>query len=38
MNHGLFCGLLEKIYGKRANLEILHAGESASSKVLTVEP
>lgn len=38
MNHGLFCGLLEKIYGKRANLEIIHAGENACLKVLTVEP
>jgi predicted hydrocarbon binding protein len=38
MNHGLFCGLLEKIYGKRANLDIVHAGENACLKVLTVEP
>ena len=38
MNHGLFCGLLEKIHGKRANLEIIHAGENACLKVLTVEP
>jgi predicted hydrocarbon binding protein len=38
MNHGLFCGLLEQVYGKRANLEILHAGENACLKVLTVEP
>jgi predicted hydrocarbon binding protein len=37
MNHGLFCGLLEKIYGKRANLEIIHAGENACIKLLTVE-
>lgn len=37
MNHGLFCGLLEKIHGGSANLEILHAGENACLKVLTVE-
>jgi predicted hydrocarbon binding protein len=37
MNHGLFCGLLEKVYGARANLEILHAGENACIKLLTVE-
>jgi hypothetical protein len=36
MNHGLFCGLLEKIYGKRANLDIIHAGENACYKLLTV--
>jgi predicted hydrocarbon binding protein len=38
MNHGLFCGLLENIHGKRANLDIVHAGENACLKVLTVEP
>ncbi len=37
MNHGLFCGLVEKIHGGSANLEILHAGENACLKVLTVE-
>lgn len=37
MNHGLFCGLLEKIHGGTANLEILHAGENACLKVLTVD-
>jgi len=36
MNHGLFCGLLEKITGQRANLEIIHAGENACLKLLTV--
>jgi hypothetical protein len=36
MNHGLFCGLLEQIYGGKANLEILHAGENACIKLLTV--
>jgi len=35
-NHGLFCGLVERIYGKRANLDIVHAGENACLKVLTV--
>ena len=37
MNHGLFCGLLEQIYGVRANLEIIHAGENACLKLLTLE-
>ncbi len=36
MNHGLFCGLLEQVYGQPANLEVLHAGENACLKVLTV--
>ena len=36
MNHGLFCGLLERIYGQPAELEIVHAGENACYKVLTV--
>lgn len=37
MNHGLFCGLLEQIHDCSANLEIVHAGENACLKVLTVE-
>lgn len=37
MNHGLFCGLVEQICGGKANLDILHAGENACLKVLTVE-
>ena len=37
MNHGLFCGLFEKIYGARADLDIIHAGENACLKVLTVK-
>ena len=37
MNHGLFCGLLEQIYGARATLDIIHAGENACLKLLTVE-
>ena len=37
MNHGVFCGLLEKIHGGRANLEIIHAGENACLKLLTVQ-
>jgi len=37
MNHGLFCGLLEQVHGGSANLEVLHAGENACLKVLTVE-
>jgi len=36
MNHGLFCGLLEQVYGKRASLDIIHAGENACLKLLTV--
>jgi hypothetical protein len=36
MNHGLFCGLVERIYGQPAELEIVHAGENACYKVLTV--
>lgn len=38
MNHGLFCGFLQKITGQRADLEILHAGESACLKELTLTP
>ncbi len=38
MNHGLFCGLLEQIYGQKADLEIIHAGENACLKVLTLSP
>lgn len=37
MNHGYFCGLLQNIYGTKANLEILHAGENACLKLLTVD-
>ncbi|MBN1609452.1 MAG: hypothetical protein JW940_22670 [Polyangiaceae bacterium] len=36
MNHGLFCGYLQKILGRRASLEILHAGENACLKELLV--
>ena len=36
MSHGLFCGLLDKVHGGKSNLEILHAGENACLKVLTV--
>jgi hypothetical protein len=36
MNHGLFCGLLQRIHGRPADLEILHAGENACLKLLTV--
>lgn len=35
MNHGLFCGFLQKITGKKADLEIIHAGENACLKELT---
>jgi predicted hydrocarbon binding protein len=36
MNHGLFCGYLQNITGKRADLEIIHAGENACLKELIV--
>jgi predicted hydrocarbon binding protein len=36
MNHGLFCGYLQNILGKRVDLQILHAGECACLKELTV--
>jgi hypothetical protein len=37
MNHGLFCGYVQKITGKRAELEILHAGENACLKELVLQ-
>jgi predicted hydrocarbon binding protein len=37
MNHGLFCGYVQKITGKRAELEILHAGENACLKELLLQ-
>ncbi len=36
MNHGLFCGYLQKILGKRVDLEIVHAGENACLKELVI--
>lgn len=36
MNHGLFCGYLQKILGKRVDLEVLHAGENACLKELVI--
>jgi predicted hydrocarbon binding protein len=36
MNHGFFCGYVQKFTGKRAELEILHAGENACLKELLV--
>ena len=36
MNHGLFCGLVEQISGRQANLDIIHAGENACLKLLTI--
>ncbi len=35
MNHGFFCGYVQKLTGKRAELDILHAGENACLKELT---
>ncbi len=37
MNHGLFCGFLQNITGRRTNLDIIHAGENACLKELTLE-
>ena len=37
MNHGLFCGYLQNIIGKRVDLEIIHAGENACLKELVVK-
>jgi predicted hydrocarbon binding protein len=37
MMYGFFAGALEAIMGKKATLEIRHAGENACLKVLTVE-
>lgn len=36
MNHGLFCGYVQKLLGRRADLEIIHAGESACLKELVL--
>jgi predicted hydrocarbon binding protein len=36
MNHGFFCGYVQKFTGKRAELEILHAGENACLKELSL--
>jgi predicted hydrocarbon binding protein len=38
MNHGLFCGYVQKITGKRAELDIVHAGENACLKELLLQP
>jgi predicted hydrocarbon binding protein len=37
MMYGFFAGALETIMGKKATLEIRHAGENACLKMLTVE-
>lgn len=37
MNHGLFCGYVQKITGRRAELDIIHAGENACLKELTLQ-
>ena len=37
MNHGLFCGFLQNITGRRAELDIIHAGENACIKELTLQ-
>jgi len=38
MMYGFFAGALENIMGKKAKLEIRHAGENACLKLLTVAP
>ena len=37
MMYGFFAGALESIMGKKATLEIKHAGENACLKILTVD-
>ena len=37
MNHGFFCGYVQKFTGKRAELDILHAVENACLKELTLQ-
>ena len=37
MNHGFFCGYLQKITGKKAELDIIHAGENACLKELVLD-
>jgi predicted hydrocarbon binding protein len=36
MNHGLFCGYLQNILGKKVDLDIVHAGDSACLKELVI--
>jgi len=36
MNHGMFCGYLQNVLGKRAELLIVHAGQSACLKELVI--
>jgi hypothetical protein len=36
MNHGLFCGYYQAITGKKADLDIVHAGDSACLKELVI--
>lgn len=36
MNHGFFCGYVQKFTGKRAELDIIHAGENACLKELVL--
>lgn len=37
LNHGLFCGLLQKIYGAWSDYECIHAGENACIGLLRVK-
>ncbi|MGC4068598.1 MAG: hypothetical protein QM784_28895 [Polyangiaceae bacterium] len=36
MNHGMFCGYVQNILGKKADLDIIHAGDSACLKELVI--
>lgn len=36
MNHGMFCGYMQKALGKKVDLDIIHAGESACLKELVI--
>jgi predicted hydrocarbon binding protein len=36
MNHGMFCGYMQNVLGKKADLDIIHAGESACLKELVI--
>ncbi len=38
LNHGLFCGLLQKIYGALSDYEFIHSGENACIGLLRVKP
>ncbi len=37
LNHGLFCGLLQKVYGAWSDYEFIHSGENACIGLLKVK-